>query len=135
MSIWEILDPSLTTKKWTVDIGTYAGGHFKSFWFKKNALSWAKKNWDEGAWITLKNEITGRETRLNDPSRKRKDPDCSHEWIVRSPASWWCRKCGAQFNLSCEHGGSRACSDCVKAFIECHSKTEPFENYLAKKSW
>lgn len=132
MSIWNVLDPSCTYKKWRVDIGTLCGGKFKSFWFKKNALKYANVYKGSSCWVDLINNITEKSIRINDPNSGKKDPNCKHTWMMRSPASWWCPQCHAKFNLSCEHGGSIACATCTKDFVK---ENEPFENYLAKASW
>ena len=139
MSLRDVLDLGTTIKKWTVSIDTFAGGHFKSFWLKKNALRWAKANWDPITWITLKNEISEKTIELNNPRKKGgkigKNPNCQHQW-AGAPPNWICLKCGATFNLSCEHGGSMACGECIEDFIKSAQKEEgSLEAYLDKHSW
>lgn len=119
-------------KKWKVDVGSYSGGNYREFSSKEDALEFASKYKDSGYWVDLINNITKEETRINDPQEKEKDPNCKHEWQLRSRASWWCSKCNAQFNLSCEDSGSIACSACVDKFTK---ENEPFEDYLAEHSW
>ncbi|GAI05256.1 unnamed protein product, partial [marine sediment metagenome] len=65
MSIWDVLDPSCTYKKWRVDVDSYSGGHFKNFWFKKNALEYANRYKGGILWVTLINNITEQSIKIN----------------------------------------------------------------------
>lgn len=135
MSIWDVLDPSCTYKKWKVDVMSYGGGHFKSFWFKKNALKYANGYKGGALFVDLVNNITEQSTRINDPRKQGKDIGCNHEW-AGGGASWRCLHCGAEFNMACEHSGSIACGACVQEIMKEGIKKEgSWENYLAKESW
>ena len=67
MSIWDVLDPSCTYKKWRVDVLSYSGGHFENFWTKKKALEYANGYKESGQWVNLVNNITEKETKINNP--------------------------------------------------------------------
>lgn len=45
-----------------------------------------------------------------------KDANCKHEWEQQGSASFWCPKCNSVMALSCQHGGSIACEECVKGW-------------------
>lgn len=136
MSIWDVLDPGCTYKKWKVNVSSYSSGHFKNFWFKKNALKYANGYKDSQYWVDLENNITEKSVRINDPQAKKKDPSCKHKWNIRGQGRWWCSECNAQFNMSCEHGRSMACAECVELWIkDVESKGQSWEKYLAEHSW
>ena len=136
----EIIDEGLGIicfdPNWEVLVMTYSGGQGEKFYRKKNALKYADTYKGSSCWVSLINRGMKdgfiKKTIINDPQAKQKNPNCEHEWEDRSRASWWCLKCNAQFNLSCEHSGSVACSICVDKLVE---NNKPFEIYLAKYSW
>ena len=70
-------------------------------------------------------------------SGEKKDPSCLHDWAHPFPARWSCRKCHAEYNWMCGHGGSAyVCETDYRAFLEKalagHGSVEAF---LAEKSW
>lgn len=63
-----LLKPAYTTKKWTVDYGSWSSGRFKSFWFKGEAMEFAKKRRAQrrALFVHIKNEITGKKIKIRD---------------------------------------------------------------------
>lgn len=42
-SKWDIFNPTLSTRLWSVDCSDYLGGKFKNFWRKSSALKYISK--------------------------------------------------------------------------------------------
>lgn len=42
-----ILDPGDCTRRYSVSYGDYNGGMFKCFWFKRNAIKFAKSRYEQ----------------------------------------------------------------------------------------
>ncbi len=75
--IMTALSPFNTLKLWTVDLCGWSGGSFESFWFKRNAMKYAKANKDSDIFIDIRDEITDKRVRLYDHSDKFPPPSMS----------------------------------------------------------
>lgn len=60
MSIFDVIDPTTTTRIWTVDGSEHHGGKFDSFWLKRNAIKCFKLFCMGFYQVSLCNEITGK---------------------------------------------------------------------------
>ena len=63
----------------------------------------------------------------------RKDPTCEHDWAHPIASRWFCRKCGAVYNLMCGCGGSKyVCHKHAQQFLAEHPDLPAF---LAEHSY
>jgi len=60
----DALNPGVTTRLWRVDCDDWGGGTFKGFWFKSNAMKYAKEQ--EDLFVDVINEITKKRIRVSD---------------------------------------------------------------------
>ena len=148
--ILNALDPTTVCKRYEVSYGTGAGsGAFKYFWSYRQAKKFFDKKTNESYSVSLIDWFTkapeGWENKRMSsggtvpvlhrfpPAGKKKNPDCVHKWDHPYMAKWFCRKCFAEYNWMCGHGGSAyICNPCYDAFIK---ENSPVEEFLKKESW
>ena len=65
-SRWDMFHPACTTRLWTVDVGGWSGGMFKSFWFLRNAEAYAAEQ--RTLFVDITNNWTQQRRRIrNNP--------------------------------------------------------------------
>ena len=112
----------ITVRSSTVGYATSAGGG------SLVCTKCAKERRDE---INKHNAVWGQYS----GERKKKNPNCKHEWIHPFPSRWYCPKCGAEFNVMCGCGGSAYI--CQKHYDGLIKEMEEIgkDNYLAEHSY
>ncbi len=73
-TLLDVLDPTITTRFWTVSLMGWSRGTFQSFWFKKNALKYAEESKNAAVFVKLKNESNDIEETLYDHSAENPAP-------------------------------------------------------------
>lgn len=63
---WDIINPTVTTRLWTVEGSNWDGGRFHSFWLKRNAIKSIDEFKRYFLFVTLVNEWTGERIRVKD---------------------------------------------------------------------